>query len=141
MGARKVEARDVRNRAVTDILEPGSSIKPFVVAAALESGRYNESSRSMSARVSSRSARRSVIGRTPQGVLDLAGILAKTSNVGMAKISQQLEPRSDLDHADRLGFGHDDRQRIPRRICGDTFQLPPWKVEQIASSPMATACR
>jgi cell division protein FtsI (penicillin-binding protein 3) len=85
-----------RNRAVTDIFEPGSSFKPFVVAAALESGRY---------------AADSVIDTSPGylrvggrvitqdynnlGRIDLTTILARSSNVGVGKLALDLE-RHDL---------------------------------------------
>ncbi len=94
-----------RNRAVTDTFEPGSSIKPFFVAAALMSGRYNS---------------QSIINTSPGyikvdghvfrdeqdlGPIGIYTILEKSSNVGMAHISLSLPPALMWHTLHRFGFG------------------------------------
>ena len=101
----QIKAKTYRNRAVTDIVEPGSSIKPFVVAAGLASGRFND---------------RSIIDTNPGyikvgaklledphnlGAINLATILAKSSNVGMTKVALSLEPAQMYGTLTALGFG------------------------------------
>ena len=89
----KLTAAMYRNRAVTDILEPGSSIKPFVVAAALESGQFDASSVVDTSPGSIRVGATLIEDEHPNGVLDLAGILSRSSNVGMAKIALRCSRR------------------------------------------------
>jgi cell division protein FtsI (penicillin-binding protein 3) len=101
-----------RNRAVTDIFEPGSTFKPLVMAAALESGAYNP---------------RSIIDTSPGmftinnrvikdtdnlGRVDLTTVLAQSSNVGAARIALTMEPQAIWDVLARLGVG---------RLTGSTF--------------------
>jgi cell division protein FtsI (penicillin-binding protein 3) len=81
-----------RNRAATDIFEPGSSVKPFIIAAALASGQYHPDS------VVDTSPGYFMVGNKMEedeenlGVIDLATILAKSSNVGTAKVALSLKP-------------------------------------------------
>jgi len=80
-----------RNRAVTDLFEPGSSIKPFIVAAGLASGKFSAHS------VIDTNPGFIQVGATTfedehnLGAVNLATVLAKSSNVGMAKLALQLE--------------------------------------------------
>jgi cell division protein FtsI (penicillin-binding protein 3) len=122
-----------RNRAVTDFLEPGSSLKPFVVAAALESGRFNESSQIDVSQGYVKVGSRHVSDEHPQGVLDLAGVLAKSSNAAMAKISQQLEPRQIWTTLSQMGFGHVTASEFRGESAGILSNYGTWKPEQIAS--------
>lgn len=93
-----------RNRAATDILEPGSSFKPFILAAALESGQYSPDSL-----VDTSPGTLSVNGRvltednSNLGVIDVTTVLARSSNVGAAQIALSL----DAGHLWRVlsGFG------------------------------------
>ncbi|SVA17596.1 uncharacterized protein METZ01_LOCUS70450, partial [marine metagenome] len=81
----------IRNRAVTDIFEPGSSFKPFVVAAALESGRYQADSL-IDTSPGFVEVSGSVVIKDPSnlGEIDVTTVLAKSSNVGMTKIALGL---------------------------------------------------
>ncbi len=83
-----------RNRAVTDILEPGSSIKPFVVAAALESGRFDATSVVDVSLGYVKVGSRLIKDEHPQVSSIMAGVLAHSSNVGMAKILAGAAARS-----------------------------------------------
>jgi cell division protein FtsI (penicillin-binding protein 3) len=129
----KLQPKMYRNRAVTDILEPGSSLKPFVVAAALESGRFNESSQVDVSQGYVKVGTRHVSDEHPQGVLDLAGVLAKSSNAAMAKISQQLEPRQIWTTLTQMGFGHVTASEFRGESAGILSNYGTWKPEQIAS--------
>ena len=77
-----------RNRAATDIFEPGSSIKPFVIAAALSSGRYRRES--MIDTTPIKVGIKTIQDKHDLGVIDLGQVLARSSNVGMAKIALSL---------------------------------------------------
>src|ERR1700722_6966258 len=94
-----------RNRAATDIFEPGSSVKPFIMAAALASGQYRPDS------VVDTSPGFFKVGNTVEedehnlGVIDLATILAKSSNVGTAKVALSLKPEQIWSTLSALGLG------------------------------------
>jgi cell division protein FtsI (penicillin-binding protein 3) len=122
-----------RNRAATDILEPGSSIKPFVVAAALASGKYSE---------------RSVIDTSPGfykvgikiiedkhnlGAINLSTILAKSSNVGMARVALALEPEQVYGTLSRLGFGQVTTSGYPGESAGLLAHYSHWRPIGIAT--------
>ena len=122
-----------RNRAATDILEPGSSIKPFVVAAALESGRFDAASIIDTSPGFVRVGNKLVEDEHPQGALDLAGILAKSSNVGMTKIALALEPQQIWTTLTQLGFGHVTASGFPGESAGVLSNYASWKPTGIAS--------
>ncbi len=122
-----------RNRAATDILEPGSSIKPFVVAAALASGKYTD---------------RSVIDTSPGfykvgikiiedkhnlGAINLATVLSKSSNVGMARVALALEPEQIYGTLSRLGFGQVTTSGYPGESAGLLSHYSHWRPIGIAT--------
>lgn len=122
-----------KNRAVTDILEPGSSIKPFVIAAAMESGKFDESSRIDVSQGYVKVGSRVVPDEHRQGILDLKGVLTVSSNAAMARISQQLEPRLIWSTLSQFGFGHVTAGEFRGESAGILSNYGNWKVEQIAS--------
>jgi cell division protein FtsI (penicillin-binding protein 3) len=93
----------LRNRAATDVFEPGSVMKTFTVAAALESGRYLPTTlvdTSIPA-----PAAPYIKDTRPYGVLDLTGIIMRSSNIGAAKIAADLSNAQIDDTYRRFGFG------------------------------------
>ena len=127
------KAELVRNRAVTDYLEPGSSIKPFIVAAALESGRFNAASVIDTSPGMIRIGDRLIKDEHPQGVLTLAGVLAKSSNVGMTRIALELEPRQIWTTLTQLGFGRVTASRLHGESAGVLSNYAQWRKGDIAS--------
>lgn len=123
----------MRNRAVTDMLEPGSSIKPFVVAAALESGRFDRSSVIDTRGGNWVYAGVEVNDEHPQGRLDLAGVLAKSSNVAMAMIAKELEPQQMWNTMTRFGFGRVTASQFPGESAGALPHYSNWRWSTIAS--------
>lgn len=107
-----------RNRAVTDVFEPGSTMKPFTVAAALESGDFDLDD------IVNTSPGRYQIGRyeisdlKDYGWLDLNGIVTKSSNVGISKLARQLEPEQMWSVLDAFGFGHPTGSEFPGEVAG-----------------------
>jgi len=117
-----------RNRAATDMLEPGSCIKPFFVAAALESGKYDD---------------RSIIDTAPGylkvgakifeeehgslGRIDIATILAKSSNVGMGLIALSLEPQRIWRTLTGFGFGQVTDSGYPGESAGLLSNYVHWR--------------
>jgi cell division protein FtsI (penicillin-binding protein 3) len=96
----------VRNRAVTDVFEPGSVIKTFTVAAALESGKVTPQTVIDTAPGQIQVAGRYTIRDVHSyGRLDVAGVLIKSSNVGAIKLAQQISDEQLYDMYRRFGFG------------------------------------
>ncbi len=123
-----------RNRAATDIFEPGSSIKPFIIAAALESGKYRPDS------VIDTSPGFFQVTRTVAeedehdfGVIDLATILAKSSNVGTAKIALSLEPEQIWKTLTDLGLGQLTGSDFPGESAGMLSNYSHWRPVGIAT--------
>ena len=114
----------LRNRAVTDTFEPGSTLKPFTAALALEKGKFRFDS------IIDTSPGRLTIGKAtisdsrPHGLLTVAQIIQKSSNVGLAKMAATLAPQEMWDMFDALGFGQVPRLGFPGEVGG---RLRPWK--------------
>lgn len=122
-----------RNRAVTDTFEPGSSIKPFFIAAALMSGRYNS---------------HSIINTSPGyikvdghifrderdlGPINIETILAKSSNVGMAHIALSLSPALIWRTLHDFGFGQLSAKGYPGDTPGVLLPYKSWRRIRIAT--------
>jgi cell division protein FtsI (penicillin-binding protein 3) len=125
------EVARYRNRAVTDIFEPGSSIKPFVVASALASGRYgpNSSIDAMPFKVGSMLIR----DKHDLGTIDMGVVLARSSNVAMAKIALSLDKAQLHDTLDGLGFGKVTESGFPGESAGLLTSTANWKPINVAT--------
>lgn len=128
----QISARAYRNRAVTDIFEPGSSIKPFVVAAGLASGKYDAGSVIDTSGVI-RIGRWQTEDEHDIGRADLTTILAKSSNVGMARLALSLEPQQLWETLTRLGFGRVTTSGYPGESAGLLSNYTHWRPIGIAS--------
>ncbi len=95
----------MRNRAVTDTYEPGSTVKPFTVLAALESGRYQPGTRIDTAPGYFRVGNKLVQDPVNLGSISLAEALQKSSQVGITKVALQLDKRAIFDVLLRAGVG------------------------------------
>ena len=102
--AQRVSSR-YRNRAVTDVFEPGSTIKPFTIAAALESGRFKAASKVDTSPGSVKIGKYTVRDLRNYGVIDLSTLMQKSSNVGATRLALALEPGELWQTFTRVGFG------------------------------------
>jgi len=122
-----------RNRAATDIFEPGSSVKPFIMAAALASGQYHPDS------VVDTSPGFFMVGNKMEedeenlGVIDLATILAKSSNVGTAKVALSLKPEQIWNTLTGLGLGQVTGSGYPGESAGMLSNYAHWRPVGIAT--------
>ena len=123
-----VAIADLRNRAATDMFEPGSTMKPFFVAAALSSGKFDD---------------HTIIDTSPGyikvgpkvfedehgslGRVDIATILAKSSNVGMIHIEQALRPELIWNTLSGLGFGQVTASGFPGESAGLFSNYTHWR--------------
>jgi cell division protein FtsI (penicillin-binding protein 3) len=123
----------LRNRAATDIFEPGSSIKPFIVAAALTSGKYDEHSIINTAPGFYKVGVKIIEDEHNLGAIDIATVLAKSSNVGMAHIALTLEPQTIWTTLSRLGFGQVTTSGYPGESAGVLSSYEHWRPISIAT--------
>jgi cell division protein FtsI (penicillin-binding protein 3) len=115
----QVAASRYRNRAATDIFEPGSSIKPFIAAAGLASGRFHANTvidTTEPVRVGIKTI--ADHGAKPLGPISLTTVLARSSNVGMAKMALTLQPKSMYDMLEAFGFGQVSGSGYPGESAG-----------------------
>ncbi|MCH9769359.1 MAG: penicillin-binding protein 2 [Gammaproteobacteria bacterium] len=123
-----------RNRAVTDSFEPGSTMKPFTISFALESGVYHPSST-----INTAPGRMWVGGYLIKddglnyGVLTLQGILQKSSNIGAAKIMLSLQPQNFWHLLKDFGFGHRSQSGFPGEVAGSLVPRKNWYPSVVAA--------
>ncbi len=129
----QLSPEEYRNRAATDLFEPGSSIKPFIVAQALSSGRFSTRSLFDTSPGFVQVADRTFRDEHDLGVVDLATILAKSSNVGMIKLIQQLQPRQVWSTLENFGFGQITDSGFPGESAGVLTSYARWHPVTLAT--------
>ncbi len=97
----------MRNRALTNLIEPGSAFKPFTVATALESGLYVPSSIINTSPGYIRIKRKTIRDHRDYGRLDLTGVIKKSSNVGVVKIAKKVGAEALWQTLNKLGVNMD----------------------------------
>ncbi|HWX81906.1 MAG TPA: penicillin-binding protein 2 [Steroidobacteraceae bacterium] len=122
-----------RNRAATDIFEPGSSIKPFIMAAALASGQYRPDSVVDTSPGFIKVGTKVFEDEHNLGAVDLATILAKSSNVGTAKVALSLQPEHIWRTLTALGFGQVTGSSYPGESAGMLSNYSHWRPIGIAT--------
>jgi cell division protein FtsI (penicillin-binding protein 3) len=122
-----------RNRAATDIFEPGSTIKPFIMAAALASGQYRPDSVVDTSPGFLKVGNKMEMDEHNLGVIDLATILAKSSNVGAAKVALSLQPELIYRTFAGLGLGQVTGSGYPGESAGMLSSYTHWRPIGIAT--------
>jgi cell division protein FtsI (penicillin-binding protein 3) len=122
-----------RNRAATDIFEPGSSVKPFFVAAGLVSGKFRPNSVIDTNPGFMRVGNNVIEDEHNGGLMDLATILAKSSNVGMAHLALALDKSTIWNTLSGLGFGQVSASGFPGESAGVLTQYAHWHEIQVAT--------
>jgi cell division protein FtsI (penicillin-binding protein 3) len=120
-------AERYRNRAITDIFEPGSSIKPLIVAAALESGDYRPSSIVDTAPGYVVVGPKTIEDSKNLGRVSLTTILARSSNVGVTKLAMSLEPDQLWTTMTRFGLGSLTSSGFPGESAGLLTHFNHWR--------------
>ena len=105
-----------RNRAVTDVIEPGSTMKPLTVAAALEAGVITPHTRFDTNPGWMPNGRYRTTDTHNYGVLDTTGVITKSSNVGAAKIAHRLPNEHFYDFLRRFGYGEARSSGFPGEV-------------------------
>lgn len=107
-----------RNRSVTDVFEPGSTMKPFTIAAALESGQFKADDIVYTSPGYYSIGKYQINDVRDNGWLDLRGIVRKSSNVGVSKVATQLDPEQMWSVFDSFGFGRPPGSEFPGEVAG-----------------------
>lgn len=115
-----------RNRVVTDVFEPGSTIKPFTIASALQTGQFDPNSLIDTAPGLLRIGRHTVRDLRDYGVLDLESVLKKSSNVGASKLALAIPPEALWETYSRLGFGVMTGSGFPGDSLGSLSHFADW---------------
>jgi len=116
-----------RNRATNDFFEPGSSIKPFVYAAAFESGRYHPDTLIETGPGMMRVGVKTVKDKHNYGTIDVTTALAKSSNVAVAKVALSLKPQDMWSALEHLGFGSVTGSGFPGESAGILTSPDHWR--------------
>ncbi|HUP07475.1 MAG TPA: penicillin-binding protein 2, partial [Caldimonas sp.] len=121
---RNLSGAQLRNRAITDTFEPGSTMKPFIAGWALETGRVTPSTV-----IQTSPGRMTLTGSTisdshPHGDLTVSEVIQKSSNVGAVRMAMTFQPREMWELYSAVGFGQKPQLGFPGAVTG---RLRPWK--------------
>lgn len=119
----KFHKPNLRNRTITDTFEPGSIMKPFTVALALDLQRINAKTQFETGNGSFRYQGNTIQDVSKNGTLTAAGVLRRSSNIGMTMIAEKLQSREMWERFTELGFGRAPQLGFPGAAPG---RLRPW---------------
>lgn len=128
-----IDVSHLRNRAITDVFEPGSTMKLATVAAALESKQYALSSELDTSPGYIRLGRKSIRDHRNYGVLSLMEIVSKSSNVGTSRIALNLTGDVVWDMFYKLGFGQGTGVGFPGESIGQLPDSSSWQPIEVAT--------
>jgi len=127
------QAGAYRNRAITDQFEPGSSMKPFTIVAALLSGRYTPNTVINTTPGFYKVAGYTIRDDNDYGAINLTTILEKSSNVGASKIALSLNPELLWNTLVAFGFGRSSGSGFPGEVTGSLPNYRDWSVARQAT--------
>ena len=124
-----------RNRSVVDMFEPGSTMKPVTVSAALETGNYTPDTKIQTAPGTLTIGPNTIHDSHPQGVLTVSQVIQKSSNVGAAKIALTLDKQYLWNTFNSLGLGRMENIGFPGEASGQVRPYKTWRpIEQATMS-------
>ncbi|BES72684.1 peptidoglycan D,D-transpeptidase FtsI [Marinobacter nanhaiticus D15-8W] len=129
----QLDPGNLRNKAITDLFEPGSTIKPITAAAALESGKFTPETRVDTSPGFLRFGRYTIRDTSNHKILNLSGIISKSSNVGMAKVAAELGGDMVRDMFFRVGLGQATGIGFPGEAVGVLPANPRWRPVEVAA--------
>lgn len=125
----------LRNRVITDTYEPGSTMKPFAIAMALEAGKVKPTTVIETAPGKLTIGTATIGDSHPHGALTVEQVLQKSSNVGTVKIALQLPPQKMWEGFTSVGFGQAPQIGFPGTVSGRVRPYKSWKpIEQATMS-------
>jgi cell division protein FtsI (penicillin-binding protein 3) len=132
---RNLSGGQLRNRALTDTFEPGSTMKPFIAAWAMETGRVTPNTI-----IPTAPGRITITGSTitdshPHGDLTVAQVIQKSSNVGTVRMAMTMQPREMWELFTQVGFGQKPQIAFPGAVTGRLRPYKTWRpIEQATMS-------
>jgi cell division protein FtsI (penicillin-binding protein 3) len=127
----KLSGAQLRNRVLTDTFEPGSTLKPFTVALAIESGRVSPQTVIQTAPGKLTIANYTIHDAHPGGAMSVSQVIQKSSNVGAAKIALGMPKQEVWEFYRRLGFGVQPALGFPGEATGRVRDAKTWRpIEQ-----------
>ena len=131
----RISGARARNRALTDVFEPGSTLKPFTIAAALEAGVIESDTIFQTAPGTLTIGKATIRDSHKEGPLTVAQVVQKSSNVGSAKIALSLPPQTLWEMLSRSGFGVSTGSGFPGEVNGRLRPHHTWRpIEQATMS-------
>jgi cell division protein FtsI (penicillin-binding protein 3) len=125
----------LRNRALTDTFEPGSTMKPFIVSLAMETGRVSPKTVIATAPGSINITGSTIRDAHPHGDLTVEEVIQKSSNVGTVKMAMQMQPREMWELYTQVGLGQRPQIDFPGAVSGRLRPYKTWRpVEQATMS-------
>jgi cell division protein FtsI (penicillin-binding protein 3) len=132
---RNLTGAQLRNRALTDTFEPGSTMKPFIAAWALETGRVTPNTVIQTAPGTINITGSTIRDAHPHGALTVAEVIQKSSNVGTVKMAMQMQPREMWELYTQVGFGQKPQLAFPGAVTGRLRPYKTWRpIEQATMS-------
>lgn len=129
----KMDVVGLRNRAVTDLFEPGSTMKPLTIAAALMSGQYTKDSIIDTSPGYIRIRTNTIRDHRNYGKLDLTSVITKSSNVGATKIALSLQPDAVRNLFHNVGLGQSSGTGFPGERNGSLPYFPAKRIVERAT--------
>jgi len=127
----RLTGAQLRNRVITDLFEPGSTLKPFTIALALESGKVTPATAISTAPGSMTIAHYTIHDTHPAAWLSLSQVIQKSSNVGAAKVALAMPSAAMWDMFQRVGFGSPPQLDFPGAAAGRLRPYRSWRpIEQ-----------
>jgi cell division protein FtsI (penicillin-binding protein 3) len=125
----------LRNRALTDTFEPGSTMKPFIAALALQKGMVTPETTIQTAPGRMAIGGSSISDAHPQGLLTVNQVIQKSSNVGTVKMAMQMQAREMWEMYTQVGFGQKPPVPFPGAVSGRLRAYKTWRpIEQATMS-------
>jgi len=127
----KLNRNSTRNRSITDSFEPGSTMKPITISAALEAGKFKPGSMVETAPGYFSIGSATIHDAHPEGLISVAQVIQKSSNVGAAKIALTLQPEYMWGTFSHVGFGQVPHSGFPGEASGRLRPFKTWRpIEQ-----------
>lgn len=124
-----------RNRAIVDMFEPGSTLKPVTAAAALETGNFTPDTMIQTSPGTLSIGPATIHDAHPQGLISVSQVIQKSSNVGAAKMALTLKPQYMWGVFNQLGFGSPTHIGFPGEASGQLRNYKTWRpIEQATMS-------
>jgi cell division protein FtsI (penicillin-binding protein 3) len=131
----KINIQSMRNRAVADLFEPGSTMKPFTVATAIEAGKVKPNTLINTEHGTYKVGNRVIHDSHPESMLTVAQVIQKSSNVGAAKMALSLKPELMWQSLSDSGFGEQTGSNFPGEASGKLRDPKTWQpIEQATMS-------